>query len=53
MVSCYDCDLFGTRCTGIVPPLEYRDRIDRYCAFFRIVPWRADMYKPEGTARIS
>ncbi|HIH00980.1 TPA: hypothetical protein HA259_02695 [Thermoplasmata archaeon] len=52
MVSCYDCDLFGTKCRGIVPPIEYRDRIDQYCANFKVVGWRSELYKPGGVSRI-
>ena len=53
MVSCYDCDLFSTKCVGIVPPIEYRDRIDEYCPLFTVVSWRTELFKPEGKARIS
>ena len=53
MVSCYDCEEFGTRCAGIVPPLEFKDRIDALCPLFRVLPWRDELYKPSGSARIS
>jgi len=53
MVSCYDCENFGTKCTGIVPPLESKDRIDEYCRLFRVLPWRVELYEPSGSARTS
>ena len=53
MVSCYDCERFSNRCPGMVPPLEYRDRMDDYCRLFVIVSWRTELYKPAGKARIS
>jgi hypothetical protein len=53
MVSCYDCEHFGIKCAGIVPPIEFRDRIDEYCSLFTMVSWRDEMYKPAGTARMS
>ena len=52
MVSCYDCEHFGTECRGIVPPIEYRDRIDQYCKNFKVVKWRSELYKPGGESRI-
>lgn len=52
MVSCYDCDHFGTHCKGILPPMEYRDRIDAYCENFKIVGWRSELHKPSGETRI-
>jgi hypothetical protein len=52
MVSCYDCEHFGTRCRGVVPPIEYRDRIDEYCRYFTVVSWRGELYKPGGESRI-
>ena len=52
MVSCYDCDHFGTRCKGILPPMEYRDRIDEYCENFKVVGWRGELHKPSGETRI-
>ena len=53
MVSCHHCELFCTRCNGIVPPMEYRDMIDQYCPLFTVVAWRTERYKPEGRARIT
>ena len=44
MISCYDCGNFGTKCTGIVPPLEFKDRIDGYRRLFRVLPWRDEIY---------
>ncbi len=52
MVSCYDCEHFGTKCSGIVPPIEHRDRIDEYCDRFTVISWRDQLYKPEGRSRI-
>jgi hypothetical protein len=52
MVSCYDCEHFGTACKGIVPPIEFRDTVNEYCAKFLVVPWRSEMYKPEGRTRM-
>lgn len=52
MVSCYDCDRFGTECKGVVPPTEFRDRVDEYCRLFKAVSWRQEMYKPGGSSRI-
>jgi len=52
MVSCYDCEHFGTRCNGIVPPMEYRDRIDEYCKMFKVVQWRHELYKRGGVSRL-
>jgi hypothetical protein len=52
MVSCYDCEHFGTKCKGVVPPIEFRDRIDKFCAKFRVVAWRDEMYKPTGSTRV-
>jgi hypothetical protein len=52
MVSCYDCDHFGTLCRGIVPPIEYRNTIDQYCENFKVVKWRSELYKPGGETRI-
>ncbi|MDH3364569.1 MAG: hypothetical protein OEM29_00970 [Thermoplasmata archaeon] len=52
MVSCYDCDHFGTRCRGILPPMKYRDTIDEYCENYKVVEWRRELYKPGGETRI-
>jgi len=52
MVSCYDCEHFGTKCNGIVPPIEYRDRIDEYCDKFTVISWREQLYKPAGKSRM-
>jgi hypothetical protein len=52
MVSCFDCEHFGTQCRGIVPPIEYRDRVDEFCANFVVVAWRDEMYKPAGATRV-
>lgn len=52
MVSCYDCDHFGTVCRGILPPTEYRDTIDKYCENFKVVAWRQELYKSSGETRI-
>lgn len=52
MVSCYDCEHFGTKCDGIVPPIEYRDRVDEFCKRFVMVKWRDQLYKPGGKTRI-
>lgn len=48
MVSCYDCEHFGIRCLGIVPPTHLKDRVNEYCAMFRVVQWRHELYKPSG-----
>ncbi|MGQ9587600.1 MAG: hypothetical protein ACUVT7_04375 [Thermoplasmata archaeon] len=52
MVSCYDCEYFGTDCLGIVPPIKYRDRIDEYCKKFKSVQYRHELYKPDGRSRL-
>jgi hypothetical protein len=52
MVSCYDCDHFGTRCKGILPPMKFRDTIDEYCENYKVVEWRKELYKPSGESRI-
>ncbi len=52
MVSCYDCDRFGIECKGILPSMEYRDRIDEYCKRYKQVPWRDQLYKSGGSPRI-
>jgi hypothetical protein len=52
MVSCYDCDHFGTRCKGILPPMKFRDTIDEYCENYKVVEWRKELYKPGGESRI-
>ena len=31
MYTCYDCDHFGTDCEGIIPPDEYRNKVEEYC----------------------
>jgi hypothetical protein len=33
--------------------MEFRDCIDEFCALFVTASWRAEMYKPQGRARIS
>jgi len=33
--------------------MEYKDRIDEYCALFVVVPWKANLYSTPGGARIS
>jgi hypothetical protein len=52
MVSCYDCDLFGIGCCGIVPPMGYKDSVDEFCSRYLVVPWRGELYKPSGEARL-
>jgi|GEM_PF-2330965 len=52
MVSCYDCDRFGTECRGIIPPMEYRDRMDEYCRLFKAHTWQSELYKPSMSSRI-
>jgi hypothetical protein len=52
MVSCYDCELFGIECKGVVPPMEFRNRIHEYCEHFKVVAWRKELFKPGGTSRI-
>ncbi len=52
MVSCYDCEHFGIGCSGIVPPIEYKDTIDELCPNFVMVPWRRHLYKPSGETRL-
>lgn len=52
MVSCYDCDRFGTECRGIVPPIEYRDRMHDYCRLFKPHTWQDELYKPSMASRI-
>jgi len=52
MVSCYDCEHFGTACKGIVPPMEYRDRMDEFCRKFVELRFRDQLYKPDGASRL-
>ena len=52
MVSCWDCEHFGTACRGIVPPIEFRDCVNEYCAKFLMVAWHNEMYKSEGRTRM-
>jgi len=35
MTSCHDCEHFGTECKDIVPPMEFKDRIDEFCRNFK------------------
>ena len=49
MTSCYDCEHFGTGCRGIVPPMEYKDRVDEFCKRFEELRWRDQLYKPAGS----
>jgi len=52
MVSCYDCEHFGIYCKGVVPPIEFRDRIDEFCDRFAVVRWRGELNKGDGQSRI-
>ena len=52
MYTCYDCNLFGNGCKGLLPPIEYRNKLEEYCHKFQLVPWRDDMFKPAGKTRI-
>ena len=52
MTTCYDCDLFGTSCEGVIPPMKYRNKLDKYCDRFVLIKWRKDMFKDSGTKRL-
>lgn len=52
MYTCYDCDLFGTRCEGLIPPMEFRNKLEKYCKRFILIKWRKDMFKDAGTKRL-
>ena len=49
MTFCYDCDHFGIGCRGIVPPMEFKDRLDEFCRWFEELSWRDQLYKPAGS----
>jgi hypothetical protein len=53
MYTCYDCELFGAGCEGMIPPEEYRNNIENFCKKFKLVRWRMDMFKDSGTRRLS
>ncbi len=52
MYTCYDCELFGTNCEGMIPPMEYRNNLEKYCNRFILIKWRKDMFKDAGTKRL-
>ena len=52
MYTCYDCDLFGTKCEGIIAPMEYRNKLEEYCTRFVLIKWRKDMFKDTGHKRL-
>jgi len=49
MTSCYDCEHFGAGCKGIVPPMQFKDRIGEFCRNFTELKWRDQLYKPSGS----
>jgi len=51
MYTCYDCELLGNGCEGILPPPEYSHNIEKYCKKFILVKWRQDMFKDTGRKR--
>jgi len=50
MTSCYDCEHFGIACKGIVPPMEFKDRVDEFCKNFKELRYRDQLYKPSGSS---
>jgi hypothetical protein len=52
MYTCYDCELFGNGCRGMIPPLEMRNKLEEHCPKFSLLSWRNDMFKPSGRTRI-
>lgn len=52
MYTCYDCEYFGSRCEGMIPPMEFRNNLENYCNKFVLNKWRKDMFKDSGTKRL-
>jgi hypothetical protein len=52
MYTCYDCELFGTSCDGLIPPMEFRNKLEEFCKKFVLIKWRNDMFKDTGTKRL-
>jgi hypothetical protein len=52
MYTCYDCELFGTRCEGVIPSMRYRNKLEKYCKRFVLISWRKDMFKDTGRKRL-
>ena len=52
MYTCYDCELFGTPCEGIIPSMKYRNKLEKYCQNFVLITWRKDMFKDTGNKRL-
>ncbi len=49
MTSCYDCEHFGIECRGIVPPMDFKDRVNELCRRFEELRWHDQLYKPAGS----
>jgi hypothetical protein len=52
MYTCYDCERFGNGCDGTIPPMEFRNALEKYCDRFILVAWRRDMFKDAGKSRL-
>jgi len=52
MYTCYDCERFGAYCEGIIPPMESRNELEKYCNKFILIKWRKDMFKDSGDKRL-
>lgn len=52
MYTCYDCELFGTKCEGFIPSMKYRNKLEDYCKRFVLISWREDMFKDSGRKRL-
>jgi hypothetical protein len=53
MYTCYDCEHFGPDCEGIIPPDEFRNKVEKFCERFLIIAWRREMFKDGGRKRLS
>jgi hypothetical protein len=52
MYTCYDCERFGNGCDGMIPPMEFRNTLEKFCERFLLVEWRRDMFKDAGKSRL-
>ena len=52
MYTCYDCELFGSGCDGVILSMEHRNELEKYCERFELVKWRNDMFKDSGNKRL-
>ena len=52
MYTCYDCEKFGTVCDGVIPPMKFRNNLEKYCKDFILIKWRKDMFKDAGNKRL-